>query len=85
VNGDYEKAIEAAKKMRQSSTDKYLLSAASYVRLGRLDEARVAVAKALELHPGISLAKVRPNYAYSDPALLDRQLADLAKAGLPDE
>jgi adenylate cyclase len=86
VKGDYEKAIEAASRIEPPSlAERYILPAASYVRLGRMEEARAAVAKLLELDPGFSQVKVRVGYVYSDPSVLDRQLADLGKAGLPEK
>jgi TolB-like protein/tetratricopeptide (TPR) repeat protein len=85
VKGDYEKAIEAASRLEPPGVENYILPAASYVRLGRMEAARAAVAKMLEIDPGFSQAKVRTGYIYSDPSILERQLADLGKAGLPEK
>jgi TolB-like protein/DNA-binding winged helix-turn-helix (wHTH) protein len=54
------------------------------VRLGRLDEARAAVRAALEKDPSFTQAIWREGSFYSDPAILDGEIADLAAAGLPE-
>jgi tetratricopeptide (TPR) repeat protein len=84
VQGDYEKAI-AALKEGPNWVDMPILMAIAYVRLDRLDDARVAVKKALEIDPAFTQAKWREGYFYSDPSILERQLADLGKAGLPEK
>ena len=50
-----------------------------------MDDATAAVKKALELDPRFTQAKWREGYFYSDPSILERQLADLGKAGLPEK
>lgn len=60
-----------------------LLQAVNYVELGRLDDARALVAKALATRPDLSRAKWRSANPYRDTAVLERQLAHLAAAGLP--
>jgi tetratricopeptide (TPR) repeat protein len=84
VQGEYEKAI-AALKGGPDMVDVPLLLAISYIRLDRLDEARAAAKKALELDPQFTQAKWREGYFYSDSSILERQLADLGKAGLPEK
>jgi adenylate cyclase len=54
------------------------------VRLGRLDEAGEAVRRALEDDPGFTQAAWREGSFYSDPAVLEGEVAALAAAGLPD-
>jgi adenylate cyclase len=54
------------------------------VRLGRTDEARAAVVKALEAEPSFTQAIWREGGFYSDPAILDAEIAALAQAGLPE-
>lgn len=85
VAGRYEEAIDAFKKSaRPWVSDDYLNQAATYVRLDRLVEAKAAVDQALKLDPSFTQAKWREGYFYSDPSILERQVADLAKAGLPE-
>lgn len=81
--GDDEHAVEAAMQMRPNSPDRYVLLASSGARLGRLDEARAAIEKLLELNPRFTQQTLKDNYIYSDPTILERQAADLGKAGLP--
>jgi TolB-like protein len=86
VAGRYEEAIDAFKKSgRPWTPDDYLNQAATYVRLDRLDEAKAAVDQALKLDSSFTQAKWREGYFYSDPSILERQIADLGKAGLPEK
>src|SRR5262245_50623747 len=82
IHGQYERVVDTADQLGPDNPDRYVLLAGSYVRLGRLEEARAAVKKLLELDPQFSPVKLRDNYVYSDPAILGRQMADLAQAGL---
>ncbi|MGE0116454.1 MAG: adenylate/guanylate cyclase domain-containing protein [Dongiaceae bacterium] len=84
VRGDYEKVISALNG-RALSPDWPLLLAIAYVRLDRMDDARAAVKKALELDPQFTQATWQGGYFYSDPLILEGQLADLGKAGLPEK
>jgi adenylate cyclase len=52
------------------------------VELGRNDDARAEAAEVLRLSPHYSLAAWQQVYQYKDPALPERWLADLRKAGL---
>jgi adenylate cyclase len=52
------------------------------VELGHNDDARAEVAEVLRLSPHYSLATWRQVYQYKDPAVKERWLADLRKAGL---
>jgi tetratricopeptide (TPR) repeat protein len=92
LTGDYEKSVEAAHRHEQLSrtfaADAYWYMAASYVRLGHPGEARDAVKKLLEMQPGLTQATASEFYStqpYKDPGLWDRELADLAQAGLPEK
>ena len=86
VAGRYEEAIDAFKKAaRPWVADDYLNQAATYVRLDRMDDAKAAMQQALKLDPSFTQAKWREGYFYSDPSILERQVADLAKAGLPEK
>ncbi len=58
--------------------------AITYVRLGRLDEARAEVAAVERDDPGWTQAYWREGSFYSDPAILDREVADLGAAGMPE-
>jgi tetratricopeptide (TPR) repeat protein len=82
--GENEKVI-ASLPEDAPSPDWLLLRAIAQVRLDRMDEARAAVRKALEMNPQFTQATWRQGYFYSDPSILERQLADLGKAGLPEK
>jgi adenylate cyclase len=84
VQGEYEKAIAALKEGPRFSAVPLLLAIA-YVRLDRIDDAKAAVKKALELEPRFTQAKWREAYFYSDPSIVEREVADLGKAGLPEK
>jgi adenylate cyclase len=59
--------------------------AIALVRLGRIDEARAQVKLMLEKNnPKFTQAMWRQGYFYSDPSIVDAEVADLAKAGLPE-
>jgi adenylate cyclase len=57
---------------------------ASLARLGRLDEARAAVAAYLALDPGFRIGELVPTLPYRDPATLADYLDGLRLAGLPE-
>ena len=85
--GKYEDSIAT---FRQSTTypdgDPRLHVAIALVRLGRIDEARAEVKAYLEkTDPTYTGAKWRYGFYYSDPSIMDREVAYLAKAGLPEK
>jgi tetratricopeptide (TPR) repeat protein len=82
--GDYEQSI-AAMKNGPAWVDVPIFLASSYVRLGRLEDARAEIKRALAIEPTFTQAKLREGYFYRDPTILERQLADLGKAGLPEK
>ncbi len=56
------------------------------VRMGRIDEAKAQVKLMLEKNdPKFTQAKWREGYFYSDPSIVEAEVADLAKAGLPEK
>ena len=83
--GDDERAIQAALRIRPSSLDRYVMLASSHVRLGQIGEAHAAIEKLLELNPQFTQEDLKDNYLYSDLSILQRQAADLGKAGLPEK
>jgi adenylate cyclase len=54
-----------------------------YVELGRVEEARALVAKALKANPDLSLKRFK-GPPYKDPVYLQRLIENLRKAGLPE-
>ena len=61
-----------------------LLRAINLVRLDRIEDAKAELKIALKMDPTFSQAKWRDMLFYSDPSIVDREVADLAKAGLPE-
>jgi adenylate cyclase len=91
LTGEYEKSVEAARRHQELSRvfgdDASFHMVASYVRLGRLEDAQMALKQALEAEPQWTQLNERNNHLerpYKDPAVFERQLADLAAAGLPE-
>jgi adenylate cyclase len=84
LTGRYEEAIAAHKKVLSRNPDfwpAHLELAVIYSEQGREEEAR-AEAEILRLNPNFSLEVWRQNVPYKDPAVVERILAALRKAGL---
>jgi adenylate cyclase len=76
----------AAYKQADMSNDTPLNIAIHLVRLGRIDEAKAQVKFMLEKNnPKFTQAMWRQGYFYSDPSIVEGEVADLAKAGLPEK
>ena len=83
--GDYEAGLRSAKRLLAELPDYYfghVFVAMNAVGLGRLDEARAAIAEARRAHPGISLELVQGIYGVSRPEIDARRNAALRTAGL---
>jgi adenylate cyclase len=83
--GRHEEAITAIKRSLAFSPNflgGHLELAVTYSESGREEEARAEVAEVMRLSPNFSLEAVRRNSPYKDPAVLERLLAALHKAGL---
>jgi adenylate cyclase len=83
--GKYEDSIAAFKQSFYPDGDTPLNVAIGLVRLGRIDEAKAEVKVALKNDPKFARARFRATWFYSDPSIPDREVADLAKAGLPEK
>jgi tetratricopeptide (TPR) repeat protein len=84
ILGKYEDSIKAFNEAAMGG-DAFLNIAINLVRLGRIDEAKAQVKLMLEKNdPKFTQAKWREGYFYSDPSIVDGEVADLAKAGLPE-
>jgi TolB-like protein/predicted Zn-dependent protease len=81
--GHYDEALEACRGMDEI-TEKALISSWIYQELGREEEARAHMANALKRKPDISLELIKVSSPYKDPALLQRELDALRKAGMPE-
>jgi adenylate cyclase len=85
VAGRYEEALVPLKKaltLIPNHVPAHLLLAVCYVELGRLEEARAEGAEVLRISPTFSLEVARQNWPYKDPAVVERHVAALRKAGL---
>ncbi|RWI20431.1 adenylate/guanylate cyclase domain-containing protein [Mesorhizobium sp.] len=60
-----------------------VIKAINFVNMGMLEEAKANIKKALEFDPSWSAAKWR-EITFVDDEVLDRQVSDLIKAGLPE-
>ncbi|MEX1349742.1 MAG: adenylate/guanylate cyclase domain-containing protein [Desulfobacterales bacterium] len=91
--GQYEKAIEIAKKHlklieSRGGTDtfwQHLILAQNYIRLDQEKEARYHATEALKKNPEYTFKWERESSLYVDPALIEQQIEDLRKAGLTCE
>ena len=82
--GRYEDAISAYNDVHDPWPYARLSAAIAHVRLGQFDHARERVREALEIDPQFTRTLWREGSFYSDPAILDAEIADLAAAGLPE-
>jgi len=83
--GRYEEAIAAYKRVLTRNPDllpAHQSLAICYAELGRLEEARAEAAEVLRINPKYSLEVLRQRFPYKDPAVLERMLAALRRAGL---
>jgi DNA-binding winged helix-turn-helix (wHTH) protein/tetratricopeptide (TPR) repeat protein len=65
----------------------HMLLAVAYQRLGRLDEAKAAMAKGLELRPDSTASNVKPPELNASPAYLEKSqriMATMIEIGLPE-
>jgi adenylate cyclase len=87
VMGKYEDAIKTlgiALKRNEQAVNPRLFLAASYVSLGRMDDARWEVEQIRIMNPGTTLSHLEKDYPIADKALQKRFLDQLRKAGLPE-
>jgi adenylate cyclase len=82
--GRYDEAEAEYAKVENPDVYPRLSRAIALVNLGRIDEARAAVLGALADNPDFTQAMWREGSFYSDPAVLDGEVAALAQAGLPE-
>lgn len=83
---DIEKYDESAALIAKASDIQItmpLLRAINDVHLGKLEEAREEIARALKMQPWYTAERWRDWTFHVNPAVIDRQVADLVAAGLP--
>jgi len=77
-SGQYEKAIEAAKKALQREPNTqfpYIHMAVSFIRLGREEEARAAAGEILRVNPKFSMERYAKMLPFTKP-VADRVIED---------
>jgi len=87
LTGNYSEAIAAFEKRRERNPDSMIVHlglALVYAEVGREEEARAAATEVLKRNPKFSLTKISKGFPYKDSAEIERILAALRKAGLPD-
>ena len=86
ILGKYEDSIAAFRQANYPDSDTRIHLAIALVRLGRIDEARAEVRAYLGKNdPKFTGGAWRTAWFYSDPSIVDREVADLATAGLPEK
>ncbi|HEV8712485.1 MAG TPA: tetratricopeptide repeat protein [Candidatus Binatia bacterium] len=74
--------LKRALPLIPNAVDLHWNFAICYAELGREEEAQAEAAKIMRLNPNFSIARVTPFLLYKDPAMLERTLSALRKAGL---
>ena len=91
--GHYEDALTVYNQLLDRSlkgefpvVNAHLFLADLYAEIGKEDEARTHAAEVLKIEPEFSLKRIKEisTYGYTDPALRERRLKALRKAGIPD-
>jgi adenylate cyclase len=85
--GEYEKAIEVSKKSHHqdpSIIGNLVTLACAYAQLGREEEGRHYVDELVAYIPRYSLRALRKNPMFVDPELIDKLVASMRLAGLPE-
>jgi tetratricopeptide (TPR) repeat protein len=86
--GQYEAAVEwADRSLREFPRHRPAIcyKVIALAHLGRIAEARAALERELELHPGLTIAGVKAMHATYAPELLAVFVDGYRKAGLPEE
>ena len=85
--GNYEQALVALEKAQarnENALPVKVLLAATYVNMGRLDDAQWAVEQIQALNPSTTVSHLASTMVLTEPALKAKILDELRKAGLPE-
>jgi len=88
MTGRYEEAIAMYKKAIKMAPDflfAHMYLAATYIHLGREEEARAEAAEVLRINPKFTLERMAKISLQKNKAELERYIDALRKAGLPDK
>lgn len=83
--GDYDDALDAARRASQANpswSSAHLLQAAALAKLGRIDEAKAAGARVMDVQPGFTIEGHRTALGIAPP-IAERLAEALGAAGLP--
>ena len=82
----YKQLLDRSRKGEYPILRAHIFMADVYMELGREKEARTHTAEALKLDSKLTLERTRKLgiHGYKDPALLERRLNALRKAGIPE-
>ena len=87
LKGDYQRAVEWARKALQQQGfqwSRYAALLAGLGFLGEQEEARRVLGECLDQRPDFSVSMVRDGHLYTDAAALDHYLEGLRKAGVAE-
>ena len=90
LTGQYDQAIDALENWRTRANPRaslpHIFLAHTYVEVGRVGDAQIAVEEILKRNPKASIKGYTKSnlFPYKDPAEIERVLASLRKAGLPE-
>jgi TolB-like protein/tetratricopeptide (TPR) repeat protein len=82
IEGELDESLASLSKTWQDGVDSLGLQAIVLHRLGRTEEGKGMLKKALEIDPNLTQDKWRELFFHSDPTITDREIADLAALGL---
>ena len=80
----YEETIQSLKRLDRFFYWSYAVLAACYAYLGRMDEARSAAAKVLQIQPDFTIGMLMLQEPWKNPADSEHEVEGLRKAGLPE-
>jgi len=85
ITGRFDEAVLFYKKTLQRNPDHiiaHISLAATYIALGREQEARAEAAEVLRLNPNFSVDSYGKRFPYKDQSVVDNMVDALRKAGL---
>ena len=88
MTGQYDESIETLKKAMQANPNflpAQVFLAACYSSMGRDAEATAAAKEVLRINPKFTIESYAKTIPYKDKADIEREVAALRKAGLPEK
>jgi adenylate cyclase len=86
LQGNYQKSVAAYRSSGDIPWSYHRMSMAiSLYHLGQVEDAKAVVQAALKDDPTFTQAVWRAGSVYSDPTIIDKEVADLSKLGLPEK